>query len=263
MARPLLIALLLVAGLAVPGSALARKNAWQLVSLSGTYAYHAANTAPRSCGPDVTSDSGDVLSRDWTESFHADRFPSYQYAAKYFPVFSGPQTNGPGQKAHLIRQGTIGETYRTFNAGIDADGNPTCTQQDQSCSQAQSIRTSRFLFGVGHRGRGFHGPLVTSWRIDFAANIGDCTPRNVDDLAGGLLPPNSAGIPDVFSKRASKRSFARRRATFTIHGTAPVRGASGFSASISYSVRATVKKVVIRDGCADLHPQHLFVCTNP
>src|ERR1700745_847817 len=110
----LLLALTLLA-LALPTAALARKNAWQLVSLSGTYAYHATNSAPGSCDPGNNSTGdGVVLSRDYTERFHAASFPRYQYAAKYFPALGAPQTNGPGQKAHLIRQGTVSESYRTF-----------------------------------------------------------------------------------------------------------------------------------------------------
>src|SRR5690242_16293971 len=97
-------------GLALPTAALARKNAWQLVSLSGTYAYHATNTAPTQCDPNNTNNGdGVVLSRDWKESFHADSFPSYQYAAKYFPFLGGPQTNAQGQKAHLVRSGSVSE----------------------------------------------------------------------------------------------------------------------------------------------------------
>jgi len=42
-------------------------------------------------------------------------------------------------------------------------------------------------------------------------------------------------------------SFTRRRPKFAISG-------HGFSA------KATLKKVVVPDGCADLKPQRLFVC---
>jgi hypothetical protein len=41
-----------------------------------------------------------------------------------------------------------------------------------------------------------------------------------------------------------------------------VRKTSGFTATIAYSAKATLKKVVIPDGCVDTKPQRLFVCTN-
>src|SRR5690349_13808552 len=162
----LLLALALLA-LALPTAASARKNAWQLVALSGTYAYHATANAPAACDPNENSTGdGVLLSRDYTASFHADSFPSYQYAAKYFPVFGGPQTNALGQKAHLVGQATSNESYRTFTVAGGA-----CSQQDQSCSKPQTIGTARFMFSVTHKKFRFNGPLETSWNIDFVPTI--------------------------------------------------------------------------------------------
>jgi hypothetical protein len=245
--------------LALPTAALARKSAWQLVSLSGTYAYHATNTAPAACDPENTSTGdGVVLSRDYTEKFHADSFPSYQYAAKYFPALGSPQTNGPGQKAHLIRQGTVSEGYRTFavNDGV-------CTSQDQTCSRAQNATGARFTFSVTQEPHfGFKRPIHIRWDLGLANTIGDCTPPHSDTLSHALLPNDEFDVPSLFKSKASKRQFARKRATFSVHGSAKVQKTQGYAATITYSANATVKKVTIPDGCVDTHPQHTFVCTN-
>jgi hypothetical protein len=196
--------------LGVPSGALARKNAWQLVSLSGTYAYHAVNTSPATCSAGRANDDGIVLSRDYSETFKADSFPSYQYAAKYFPVFGGPQTNGPGQKAHLVRQVTSSENYRVFTESVDASGNTLCSQQDRSCSTPATIKTARFLFGVTHPGfRRGSAPQI-DWKIDFAGGIRDCIPKGgPSDATGDLLPDD---FPDLFKSKASNRQFTRKRA---------------------------------------------------
>jgi hypothetical protein len=258
-ALKLLLAFTLFA-LALPSAVLARKSAWQLVSLSGTYAYHATNTAPAGCDPNnnFTGD-GTVLSRDYTETFRADSFPSYQYAAKYFPSLGAPVTNAQGQKSHLVRQGTLSESYRTFTV---ADG--ACSSQDQTCTKAQNSRSARFIFGVSQEPRfGFGRPIHIRWDLDGLSNaIGDCTPHS-DTLERGLLPFNPVeDIPSLFKSKASKRQFAHRRASFSVHGTAKVRKTQGYTATVTYSAKATVKKVVIPDGCVDTHPQHTFVCSN-
>jgi hypothetical protein len=254
-----LIVLILVA-LIVPSAASARKNAWQFASLSGTYAYHATNSAATVCDPNsFSSGDGVVLKRDYAETFRADSFPSHQYAAKYFPFFGGPQTNGPGQKAHLIRQATISETYRVFT--VDPDSG-TCSFQDQTCTKAVTMKTARFLIDVTHKRFRYNGPLQIVWNLSLAPSIPDCTPRGHQGLDGGLLPSNSDGIPSQFKTPASKGQFRRKRSTFSINGSAGVQRSTGFTASIDYSARATLKKVVIADGCVDLHPQHAFVCSN-
>jgi opacity protein-like surface antigen len=242
----LLLAITLLA-LALPAAASARKNAWQLVSLSGTYAYHATNTGSTTCDPEQIQ--GAVLSRDYKASFRADSFPSYQYAAKYFPALEGPQTNGPGQKAHMKVNATSSETYRTFDSN--------CAPTDQTCSKAQSFSTARFMFGVTHKNFRPGGQLQTFWNISF--NPTDCAPK---DLQGALIPFNTNDIPSEFKARASRKSFTHKRATFTIHGGATVPKTSGFTATVTYSAKATLKKVVIPDGCVDLHRQHAFVCSN-
>jgi hypothetical protein len=245
--------------LALPTAALARKSAWQLVSLSGTYAYQATNTAPTPCDPStVNSGDGVVLSRNYTEKFHADSFPSYQYAAKYFPALGSPQTNGPGQKAHLVRQGTVNEGYRTFTVN---DG--VCSSQDQTCSKAQDATGARFIFGVTQEPHfGFGRPIHIRWDLGLGNTIGDCTPAHSDTLSHGLLPNDEFDMPSLFKSKASKRQFAHRRATFSVHGTAKVQKTQGYTATITYSAKATVKKVVIPDGCVDTKRQHTFVCTN-
>ncbi len=249
----------LVLALALPTAALARKSAWQLVSLSGTYAYHATNTAPTGCDPDNTATGdGTVLTRDYTEKFHANGFPSYQYAAKYFPALGAPQTNGPGQKAHLVRQGTVSESYRTFTV---SDG--ACATQDQTCSKAQNAKSARFMYSVSQEPHfGFRKPFHIRWNLALGNSIGDCTPPHSDSLSRGLLPDDEFDIPSIFTSKASKRQFAHRRATFKVHGSAKVKKTSGYTATITYSAKATVKKVTIPDGCVDLHPQHTFVCSN-
>jgi hypothetical protein len=245
--------------LAVPTAAMARKSAWQLVSLSGTYAYHATNTAPAACDPNNSSTGdGVVLSRDYTEKFRADSFPKYQYAAKYFPALGVPQTNGPGQKAHIIRQGTTSESYRTFTI---SDG--ACTTQDQTCSKAQNAKSARFMYSVSQEPHfGFRNPFHIRWNLALGNSIGDCTPAHSDSLSRGLLPDDEFDIPSIFTSKASKRQFARKRATFKIHGSAKVAKTQGYAATITYSAKATVKKVTIPDGCVDTHPQHTFVCSN-
>lgn len=254
----LLLAFTLLA-LALPTAALARKSAWQLVSLSGTYAYHATNSAPTACDPGAVSDGdGIVMSRDYTETFRADSFPSYQYAAKYFPALGAPQTNGPGQKAHIIRHGTVSENYRTFAV---SDG--ACTSQDQTCTKAQNARSARFIFSVTQEPHfGFGKPIHIRWNLDLASTIGDCTPPHVDGLQRGLLPDDEFDVPSLFKSKASRHQLARRRATFRVHGNAKVRKTQGYTATITYSAKATVKKVVIPDGCVDTHRQHTFVCSN-
>jgi hypothetical protein len=254
----LLLAFTLLA-LALPTAALARKSAWQLVSLSGTYAYHATNTAPTACDPNAVNDGdGVVLSRDYTEHFHADSFPSYQYAAKYFPSLGAPVTNGPGQKTHIIRNGTISESYRTFSV---SDG--SCSSQDQTCSKAQNSKGAHYIFSVTQEPHfGFGRPIHIRWDLELGSTIGDCTPPHNDSLYRGLLPDDEFDIPYLFKNKASKRQFAHRRATFTVHGSAKVRKTVGYTATITYSAKATVKKVVIPDGCVDTHPQHTFVCSN-
>jgi hypothetical protein len=254
----LILALTLFA-LALPSAALAKKNAWQRVSLTGTSAYHATNTAPTACDPSVVnSGDGVVLSRDWKETFRADSFPSYQYAAKYFPALAGPQTNAQGQKAHLVRSGQSSEIYRTFNV----DSNGACTSQDQTCSKAASLKTARFLFGVTHKNFRPGGQLQTYWNIDFSSSIPDCTPPHNDTLQRGLMPFDDGDVPSLFKAKASKSRVARKRATFTIHGSAQVKNTKGYSATVTYSGKATLKKVVIPDGCVDAHRQHAFVCSN-
>jgi hypothetical protein len=47
-----------------------------------------------------------------------------------------------------------------------------------------------------------------------------------------------------------------------VHDTAKVKKTQGYTATVTYSAKATVKKVTIPDGCVDLHPQHTFVCSN-
>jgi hypothetical protein len=239
----LLLALTLFA-LALPTAAFARKNAWQLVSLSGTYEYQATNTGSTACDPDQPQDA--VLSRDYKASFSADSFPSYQYAAKYFPFLKGPQTNARGQKAHMKVNATSSESYRTFDS--------SCAPTDSSCAKGQSFSTARFMFGVTHKNFRPGGRLQTYWNISF--NPVDCAPK---DLQGALIPSD---IPSEFKANASSKSFTHKRATFTIHGSATVPKTSGFKATVSYSAKATLKKVVIPDGCVDTHPQHAFVCTN-
>jgi hypothetical protein len=246
-ARILLVFSLLA--LIAPSAASARKNAWQLVALSGTYAYHATSTAPPTCAPD-NGGQGGVLSRDYTVSFHADSFPTYQYAAKYFPALEGPQTNGPGQKAHLVGETTSSETYRTFDS--------SCAPQDQHCSKLQPLRTARFMFSVTTKNFRPGGPLQTVWNLNFSPT--DCTPRSDDFLQNALVPLDS--IPSEFKANTSRGKFTRKRATFTIHGSATVPKTSGYNATVTYSARATLKKVLIADGCVDRHPQHAFVCTN-
>jgi hypothetical protein len=242
--------------LALPSAAAARKNAWQLASLSGTYAYHATNTAPMACDPNaINNGDGLVLKRDYTETFHADSFPSYQYAAKYFPFFGGPQTNGPGQKAHLIRQASISETYRIFS--VDSSTR-TCSFQDQTCSKAVTMKTARFLIDVTHKRFRYNGPLQISWNLSLAPSIPDCTPRG-HQLEGALLADD---VPSEFKSPASKAQFRRKHSTFSLRGSAGVPRTNGYTASIGYSAKATLKKVVIADGCADIHPQHAFICTN-
>jgi hypothetical protein len=257
-ARTSLKALVAVAllALALPAGALARKSAWQLVSLSGTYAYHATNSAPAACDPNGVSGDGTILSRDYTATFHADSFPKYQYAAKYFPFLRGPQTNGPGQKAHLVGNATSSESFRIFTV----DGNGGCSAQDQTCSKPQAIKTARFMFGVTHKNFRPGGPLQTSWNISFLPQ--DCTPSSNDSLQGGLIPFDSSDLPSDFRAKASKRQFARKRATFSVRGTAKVKKTQGYTATVTYSAKATVKKVTIPDGCVDAHPQHTFVCSN-
>lgn len=242
----LLLALTLFA-LVLPTAALARKNAWQLVSLSGTYEYQATNTASTTCDPDQPQ--GAVLSRDYKASFRADSFPSYQYAAKYFPFLKGPQTNARGQKAHMQVHATSLEHYRTFDSN--------CAATDQSCAKDQSYSTARFMFGVTHKNFRPGGRLQTYWNISF--NPTDCAPK---DLQQALIPFNTNDIPSEFKANASRKSFTHKRATFTIHGSATVPKTSGFNATVTYSAKATLKKVVIPDGCVDLHRQHAFVCSN-
>jgi hypothetical protein len=233
--------------LVLPTAAFARKNAWQLVSLSGTYEYRATNTAPITCDPDQPQ--GAVLTRDYKASFTADSFPSYQYAAKYFPFLKGPQTNARGQKAHMKVNATTSESYRTFDS--------SCAPTDGSCGKGQSFSTARFMFGVTHKNFRPGGPLQTYWNISF--NPTDCAPK---DLQGALIPFDTNDIPSEFKARASLKSFTHKRATFTIHGSASVPKTSGFNATVTYSAKATLKKVVIPDGCVDTHPQHAFVCSN-
>jgi hypothetical protein len=256
-ARTPLKAFLVVAllALALPTGAFARKSAWQLVSLSGTYAYHATNSAPAACDPNGVSGDGVVLSRDYTASFHADSFPKYQYAAKYFPFFGGPQTNGPGQKAHLVGTATSSESFRIFTV----DGNGGCSAQDQNCSKPQAIKTARYMFSISHKGFRPGGPLQTSWNVSFSPP--DCTPGSSDSIQNALVP-DSSDLPSDFKAKASKRRFARKRATFSVHDTAKVKKTQGYTATVTYSAKATVKKVTIPDGCVDLHPQHTFVCSN-
>jgi hypothetical protein len=74
--------------------------------------------------------------------------------------------------------------------------------------------------------------------------------------------PSGSDIPSQFKAKASKRQFARKRATFSVHGSAKVGKTQGYTATITYSAKATVKKVTIPDGCVDTRPQHTFVCTN-
>jgi hypothetical protein len=210
--------------LAIPAAADARKNAWQLSSLSGTYEYHATNPNPGACSPG----SAVLLSRDYTETWHADSFGRGQYVAKYFPVFGGPQTNGAGQKAHLVHQGTLTETYRTG-----------CDEPAQTCTKAVTSDGSRTVFMVTHRRPGSR-PYI-QWYVDFANSIGDCAPA---DVAGELLP---SGDPSPVAQSTTNTRFTRKRAKFSVSG-------HGFSA------KATLKKVVIPDGCADTKPQRLFVC---
>jgi len=218
-----LLALLAVIALAVPAAAQARKNAWQLSALSGTYEYHATNASPPAC------DTGAVLlERDYSESWHADSFGRGQYAAKYFPVFGGPQTNGAGQRAQLVHRGTLTETFRTG-----------CDQPEQTCTKAVTYKSSRTVFMVTHRRPGSRP--YTQWYVDFADSMGDCAPS---DVAGELLP---SGEASPVAQSTTNRRFTRRRPKFAISG-------HGFSA------KATLKKVVVPDGCADLKPQRLFVC---
>lgn len=258
MARTFLLTLVgvIFVALGVPSAALARKNAWQLVSLSGTYTYHAVNTNPATCSAGRANDDGIVLSRDYSETFKADSFPSHQYAAKYFPVFAGPQTNARGQKAHLVRQTTSSEAYRVFSEAADG----SCTQQDASCSAPKQQKTARFMFAVNHPGFRRGSPPQIAWTINPGNGIFDCVPKgSPSDLTGDLLPDD---FPDLFKSRATTRQFTRKRASFSIKGSAPVGSTSGFTATITYSAKATLKKVVIPDGCVDTKPQHQFVCTN-
>jgi hypothetical protein len=242
----LLLALTLLA-LVLPAAASARKDAWQLVALSGSYTYHATNTGSTTCDPEQIQ--GAVLSRDYKVTFKADSFPRYQYAAKYFPALRGPQTNGPGQKAHLQVHATSSETYREFDQN--------CAPTDQTCSKDRSFGTARYMFGVTTKNFRPGGQLQTFWRISFDPT--DCAPK---DLQQALVPFNSNDIPSDFKAKASRGKFTHKRATFTIHGSATVPNTSGFSASVSYAAKATLKKVVIADGCVDTHPQHAFVCSN-
>jgi hypothetical protein len=220
--------------LAFPAAAAARKNAWQLASLSGTYEYHSTNPNPMSC----TAGRSVLLSRDYTETWRADSFPRAQYAAKYFPVFRGPETNGAGQKAHLVHTGTLTEKYRTF--AEDTDGN--CTQGDQTCTKQVTAKGSRTVFLVTHKRPG--SPPVVQWQIDFTNSIPDCTPRGDPDLEQALRPDSDAS---PLSQSTTNSAFTRKRPRFAVSGR-------GFSAE------ATLKKLVIPDGCADTKPQRQFVC---
>ena len=251
--KSLLVVALLA--LALPAAAAARKSAWQQSSLSGTYAYHAANTHPAAC---ADGRDGVVLSRDYTETWHADSFRRKDLAAKYFPVFTGPETNGPGQKAHLVRDATLTETYRTFTRGSDDQGNDTCTSQDQACSRRLTGTQSSVVLVVTHSGS-LGGPLRIQWNIGFP-DIPDCTPATASDLRRGLLPENE--VPHVFKSKATKRQFARRRSSFSFRGGEILGGTNGLSANITITARATLKKLTVADGCVDRRPQSLFVCTN-
>ena len=229
-----LLAAAAVVALAFPAAAAARKNAWQLSALSGTYEYHATSQKPVTC----SAGGAVLLERDYTETWHADSFGRGQYTAKYFPVFGGPQTNGAGQKAHLVHQGTLSETYRTFTE--DAEGN--CTQQDHTCTRTVSFNGSRTVFMVTHMRPG--KPPRLRWDVDFANEIPDCTPVGSDELGHALLPDEDAS---PVTQSTTNARFTRKRPRFSVSG-------HGFSA------RATLRKLVIPDGCADTRPQRLFVC---
>lgn len=144
---------------------------------------------------------------------------------------------------------TSSESYRTFDSN--------CAPTDQTCAKDQSFGTARFMFGVTHKNFRPGGWLQTYWNLSF--NPTDCAPK---DLQGALIPFDTNDIPSEFKAKASSKSFTRKRATFTIHGSATVPKTSGFKATVTYSAKATLKKVVIPDGCVDVHRQHAFVCSN-
>src|SRR5262249_29171241 len=150
------------------------------------------------------------------------------------------------------------ESYRMFTV---SDG--VCSSQDQTCAKAQNGSTARYIFSVTQDPHfGFGHPVHIRWDLGLSTAIGDCTPAHNDTLARGLLPFNDEDVPSLFKSKASKRQLARKRATFSVHGTAKVAKTQGYTATITYSAKATVKKVTIPDGCVDTHPQHTFVCSN-
>jgi hypothetical protein len=229
--RRILVPALLVA-LAFPAAAEARKNAWQLSSLSGTYSAVNMNSPPATCSSGTV-----VLTSHYDVSWRATSFGKGQYAAKYFPVFRGPQTNGAGQRATIVGGAIIRESYATFTD----QGDGTCTRVDGSCTGTKTIKESRTPFLVSHSG--FTDPPQIRWAIDFGGELPDCAPDQ------DATPVNGLGL---FKSKATLRQFARRRSSFSI---------AGRSGRISYSARAKLKKVVIPDGCRDSKPQRLFVCS--
>ncbi len=247
----------------MPTGAVARKTAWQITSLSGQYSLHTDAATPVTCG-NRQSESGVVLNRDYKESFHSTDFASSEYAAKYNPFLQGPGGGRQGQAGHLLHQGQTAESYRVFTEGIDANGNTTCSQADRTCSSASSRKTHDHPIFITRATKTLRvGRQVTLiWDLGLGSAIGDCIPQGdlVSELQGAPVPDPDA-FPRHLTTHAPLRRFARRRSTYSLNGTTPVNAPGVLTGTLSWSATLTLKKLVIRDGCRDPHPQHLFVCS--
>ena len=239
----------------LPATADARKNAWQVAALSGSYTYHAAAADPPAC-PDGRQENT-VLGLDYSESFRLAHANSQTYAAKYFPFTHGPETNLRGQLLRLTHEGSERETYRVFDPNSD-----TCSSQDLACNGAQSRSQKLYAMEVDslHRRR---GRLRVLWHLFLGTTATECTPRGVNPV-NTLRPVDLDVRPTGIDATTSVpiAAFRKRRLTLHAGGMLPVPAPGVLrDASITFHATVAFKKVVVRDGCKDTRPQRLFVCS--
>lgn len=155
-----------------------------------------------------------------------------------FPVAAEARKNA-WQRAGIAGTAALSETYRTFTD----QGDGTCTSSDGSCSKSKAIKESRTAFVVSHGAGSLTAPPKIQWSVDFSGELPDCAPDQDSTPVNGL---------GKFTSKTTLRQFARKRPSFSIAGRA---------GRVAYSAKAKLKKLVIPDGCRDIRPQRLFVCT--
>ncbi|MFL5828006.1 MAG: hypothetical protein ACJ76V_15910 [Thermoleophilaceae bacterium] len=259
--KPLFAVLALALAGAFPAAAQARKDAWQYVSISGGYTYHAAATAPSSCAT-ATEDqpaSNSVLSRDHSETFKGVKFGAGRYVAKYSPAVFGPATIAQGQDATLQRSANDKETYRVIGRADDG----SCTQTDRSCDANSTQTTREHPLNVFPQNKG--RKLKLTWVLNLGDTLRDCVPKTAGVL-GGLQPEldyddsGKAGtVPYSYVKTASIATLKRRKSTYVLKGSLPVK-AQDYAGTLEYNAKVVLKRVRIAESCKVVKRQG-FTCS--